>query len=162
VPHSGQNFAPGASSAWQFAHFAFSCDEPHSEQNFAPSRSSAPHLTHGTFATSIFAPQSPQNFVPAAFCLPQFGHATVCDLLVRRLAALLSDRRKRLPFVRRRQNPRLSPRRVLRRRLRFAPRRAERQPLETAYNDWRRRARPSKLRLSIAFSTSSGREMFST
>jgi hypothetical protein len=24
VPHSGQNFAPGASSAWQFAHFAFS------------------------------------------------------------------------------------------------------------------------------------------
>ena len=79
VPHSGQNFAPGASSAWQFAHLAFSCVEPHSEQNFAPSRSSAPHLTHGTLATSIFAPQSPQNFMPAAFGFPQDGHATVCD-----------------------------------------------------------------------------------
>src|SRR5438034_11037984 len=73
VPHSGQNFAPGASSNWQLAHFAFSCDEPHSEQNLAPSRSSAPHLTHGTFATSILPPQSAQNFTPAAFCLPQVG-----------------------------------------------------------------------------------------
>jgi hypothetical protein len=67
VPHSGQNFAPGASSNWQFEHFAFSCVDPHSEQNFAPSRRLAPHFTQGTCATSIFPPQSAQNFAPAAF-----------------------------------------------------------------------------------------------
>src|SRR5688500_7669125 len=76
VPHSGQNFAPGASSNWQFAHLAFSCDEPHSEQNLAPSRSWAPHFTHGTLLTSIFPPQSAQNLAVATFCFPQLGHST--------------------------------------------------------------------------------------
>src|SRR5688500_761128 len=77
VPHSGQNFAPGASSYWQLAHFSFSCVEPHSEQNFAPSRRFAPHLTHGTCAMSILPPQSAQNLAPAAFALPQLGHGIV-------------------------------------------------------------------------------------
>ena len=77
VPHSTQNLAPGASSAWQLAHRNFSCFAPHSLQNFAPSAKACPHLTQATLVTSIFAPHSPQNFVPAGFGLPQPGQATV-------------------------------------------------------------------------------------
>jgi hypothetical protein len=36
VPHSLQNFVPGAIAAWQFGHLACSCFAPHSLQNFAP------------------------------------------------------------------------------------------------------------------------------
>src|SRR5437016_8521364 len=61
VPHSSQNFAPGFSSCWQFAHFAGACEAPHSRQNFEPAGSSAPHLTH---LVPTLAP--PEADVPAS------------------------------------------------------------------------------------------------
>src|SRR3989440_9605276 len=56
VPHSSQNFAPGLSSRWQFAHFAGACEVPHSLQNFVPAFRSAPHFTHFTVAAVAAAP----------------------------------------------------------------------------------------------------------
>src|SRR5918911_46434 len=73
------NFAPGATSAWQFGHLGFSCLAPHSLQNFAPACSCAPHLTQGTVcvATSSFAPHSLQNLPAPTLAAPHFGHLTV-------------------------------------------------------------------------------------
>src|SRR6266566_3167508 len=84
VPHSLQNFVPGVSSAWQFAHFCFSWLEPHSLQNLAPAWSLAPHFTQGTpdAPTSTFAPHSLQNFDEEEVAAPHFGHLIVAVLPV--------------------------------------------------------------------------------
>src|SRR5438552_18630901 len=68
VPHSSQNFAPGFSSCWQFAHFAGACEEPHSLQNFVPAFKSAPHFTHFTVAAVAAAPPEGSDTV-APRCL---------------------------------------------------------------------------------------------
>src|SRR5438132_11729128 len=68
VPHSSQNFAPGLSSCWQFAHFAGACEEPHSLQNFVPAFKSAPHFTHFTVAAVAAAPPEGSDTV-APRCL---------------------------------------------------------------------------------------------
>src|SRR6266404_3107723 len=64
VPHSSQNLAPGLRSCWQLEHFAGACEAPHSLQNFEPAGMAAPHLMHLSVAA---APAPPEVVAPCCF-----------------------------------------------------------------------------------------------
>ena len=139
VPHSSQNFASGFRSFWHLAHFAGDCDAPHSLQNFASATIAAPHLTHFSVAADV-APAPSETVAPRCFIASVIAPAIT------------------LPTAKPAPSPAPNPAPPLgfcaASRMACAASNCVYLPMSPST--------PIEVRLSIAASTSCGREMFST
>src|SRR5438552_16061598 len=140
VPHSSQNFAPGFSSFWQFEHFAAACEAPHSLQNFEPSGIAAPHLTRLLVAAAGAPPPDSVTLAPLCF---------IASVIAPAIALPTAN-----PAPSPAPNPAPPPGFCAASRIAWAASNCVYLPMSPST--------PIDVRLSIAASTSSGNEMFST